>query len=358
MITSSTVRHFLVAIAALLVASATAAAADPLTITASMNPAPAGVPITFTFTPKVTHQDDTVTFSFGDGFSTTVTFISDCALFGGCGSVHHTYAGSGVFALTATGSIGARSVSGNLAMTITSSTLENEMFVATGAHLKGFNDVNWRTDIEVHNPNAQRVSYEIALLLRDQDNSAPVFKGAFFLNPGRSARYNDLLFATFGFSGAAAVRITPIDGSILVTSRTYNQLPSGTYGQSVPAVARSRAIAFGQDARLIGLSHDPTLRAEYRTNLGLLNVSPGTITVQAYLYDSNGGWLGPLPPYDLDPYEFKQIDRVYEQVTPNAIEDGYIVVRTTTAGAKFLAYAVLVDNVTGDPTYVTAQVPE
>jgi hypothetical protein len=33
-------------------------------------------------------------------------------------------------------------------------------------------------------------------------------------------------------------------------------------------------------------------------------------------------------------------------------------VHTTTAGAKFLAYGVLVDNVTGDPTYVSAQIPE
>jgi hypothetical protein len=58
------------------------------------------------------------------------------------------------------------------------------------------------------------------------------------------------------------------------------------------------------------------------------------------------------------PFEFRQIDKAFEQVTADPIDDGYIVVRTTTAGAKFFANAVVVDNLTGDPTYVDAVVPE
>ena len=57
-------------------------------------------------------------------------------------------------------------------------------------------------------------------------------------------------------------------------------------------------------------------------------------------------------------FEFFQKDKAFEEVTSGLVNDGYIIVRTTTAGAKFFAYAVVTDNITGDPTYVTAIVPE
>jgi len=342
-----------------MIAAVASAAADPITmtITPSLNPAPAGISVTFTFVPKVVHADDSVTLNFGDGATATVTFTIECALFGGCGSTTHTYAGPGTFTVTASGTIGGQAVSGTAQITITSSTADTELYVPTGAHLTGFNTVNWRTDLEIHNPGTRRVSYIIALLLRNQDNNLPSLKGTFFLDAKRSARYNDLLYATFGFSGAAAIRLTPIDGPIIVTSRTYNQLPTGTYGQSVPTIPRAQAIAFSQDARMIALSHDPTLAAGYRTNLGFVNVSPAQIRVEAEFYLSTGGFLGQKS-YDLMAFEFRQIDKAFEQVTADLVDDGYIVVRTTTAGAKFFANAVVVDNLTGDPTYVAAVVPE
>jgi hypothetical protein len=336
---------------------AVAAAADPLTITASPSPAPAGVEVTFTFTPRVNQQDDSVTFDFGDGGTATVTFTVGCTLFGGCGSVAHTYAGAGVFTVTATGTIGGQPITGTVQIVITASTSDSDLYLPTGAHLTGFNNVNWRTDVEINNPGSTRASYLVSLLVRNVDNSTPAFQSTFVLDPNRSARYNDILYGTFGFSGAAAIRIAPIQGQIIVTSRTYNQLPSGTYSQSVPAIARSQAIGFSQDAFLIGLSHDPTLATGYRTNLGFVNASPATIHVEAEFYLASGSFLGRTG-YDLLPFEFYQKDKAFEEVTPERVDDGYIIVRTTTAGAKFFAYAVVTDNLTGDPTYVTAILPQ
>jgi len=342
---------------AVMMAVVASASADPLTITPDPNPAPAGVAVTFTIDPKVRSDADSVTLDFGDGSTGKIEYTIGCAIFGGCSTVTHTYAGPGVFTVVASGTISAQAVSGTAQITITSSTADTELYVPTGAHLTGFKNVNWRTDLEIHNPSAHRVSYIIALLLRNQDNNLPTLKGTFFLDARRSARYNDLLNATFGFSGAAAIRLTPIDGPIIVTSRTYNQVPTGTYGQSVPTIARAKAIAFGQDARLIALSHDPALAAGYRTNLGFVNASPAEIRVEAEFYLASGVPLGQKT-YDLQAFEFRQIDKAFEQVTGDPIDDGYIVVRTTTAGAKFFANAVVVDNLTGDPTYVDAVVPE
>jgi PKD domain len=335
------------------VAATGSSAAAPLTIIPSVNPVPAGISVAFQIAPNVLNPGDTVSFNFGDGSTGKVDYTTGCGLLGGCPAITHAYAGPGVFTVSATGTISAQAVSGAVQITVTTSTADQAIYVPTGAHLTGYNDVNWRTDLEINNPGTTRVSYAITLLLRNQNNSAPAFTSTFTLNPGRSARYGDLLYGTFGFSGAAAIRLTPIDGPILVTSRTYNQLPTGTYGQSVPASPRAVAIGFDQDAYLIGLAHDPTLAAGYRTNLGFVNASPAGIHVEADFYLASGEYLGRTS-YDLLPFEFRQIDRAFEQVTPNAVDDGYIVVRTTTAGAKFFAYAVVTDNLTGDPTYVTA----
>jgi hypothetical protein len=322
-----------------------------------MNPAPAGIAVTFRIDPKVLVVGDSVTFDFGDGGSGKIEYNVGCSILGGCDSIQHAYAGPGVFTVNVSGSIGGQSVSGSVQLAVTSSTADQEIYVPTGAHLKGFNNVNWRTDLEVHNPGTRRATLVIALLLRDQNNSSSPFKSTITLTPGLSARYNDILFDTFGFSGAAAIRITPIDGTVILTSRTYNQLPTGTYGQSVPAIPRARAIGFSQDARLIGVSHDPTLAAGYRTNLGFVNASPASIRVEADFYLSTGVLLG-RKTYELLPFEFRQIDKAFEQVTKNLVDDGYVVVRTTTAGAKFFSYATVVDNLTGDPAYVSAIITE
>jgi hypothetical protein len=338
--------------------AATSLSADPLTITTDVNPAPAGVAISFRFAPKVSLTGDSVAFVFGDGGTGTVQFSSGCLLFGGCDDITHAYAGAGVFTVSAVGTAGGKTVAGSLQVTVTAGTGDQDLFVGTGAHLVGFNDVNWRTDLEVNNPGTTRVRYMISLLLRDQDNSNPAFTSQFTLEPGRSAHYPDLLMTVFGIAkGAAAVRVTPIDGPILVNSRTYNQLPSGTFGQFVPAVPRAQAIGWGQDARLIGLSHDPSLASGFRTNLGLVNLSPAPIRVEADFRLGDGTYLGRVG-YDLLPFEFIQTDRAFEQVTSSRVDDGYIVVRTTTAGARFLAYASVTDNVTGDPTYVPTIVPQ
>ncbi len=341
----------------LAVALAGAAAADTLTITADPNPVPAGVAVTFRITPEVFVQGDTVTFDFKDGGTGTIEYSVGCAILHGCGSITHTYAGAGAFAVAATGTIAGHAVGGTVQLTVSSSTSDEEMFVGTGANLKGFNNVNWKTDLQVVNAGPYQARYAIALLIRNQDNGTPTYTTQFTLEPGRSARYVDLLQVVFGFSGAAAIRITPIAGSFVVTSRTYNQLPAGTYGQSVPAIPRSQAINFGEDALLPGLTHEPSLASDYRTNIGLVNASPAPIHVEVELHLRSGARLGTVS-LDLLPLEFRQIDKAFEQLTSDRVDDGYAVARTTTAGARFFAYASVIDNLTGDPTYVPAMIPK
>jgi hypothetical protein len=337
-----------------------AASATTLTITANPNPAPAGVEVTFTFAPSVSHADDSVTLDFGDQTTATVTFSVGCQLFGGCSTAKHTFAGAGVLTVTGTGTIGGAAVSGSMQLTVTSTTPDDELFVGTSAHAPGYNKAFFRTDLWVHNPGETIAYFSVAALLRDTANNPPVNQVTLGLGSGQTVVYKDALASLFSLPSpaAAALRITQNQGRVVVTSRTYTSPASGgTYGQFVPAIARAQAVSSGHRARLIGLSHDPSLVAGFRTNLGLVNLSPAGITVQVEFYDVTGGLLRTRS-YTVDAFGYVQIDRVFEDATSLVVNNGLIVVSTPTTGARFLAYASVIDNISQAPLYVPAVITD
>ncbi len=137
------------------------------------------------------------------------------------------------------------------------------IYVVASAHVAGAAGTNWRTDLEVHCWGDEAAAYTIELLEHGTNNSNPRTE-SFTLDAGKSARFEDILETVFGFTGAAALRITPTTGQLLVTSRTYNLLGEGnelglpagaTFGQYIPGVTAEQAIARGEEGRLIQLSH-------------------------------------------------------------------------------------------------------
>jgi hypothetical protein len=236
------------------------------------------------------------------------------------------------------------------------------IFVPTSAHSTGEAGTNWRTDLEVHNPGAAQASFTVALLKRDSDNSSPA-SASLTLGPGVAARYNDVVASLFSFGRPAALRVTPTQGTVMVTSRTYNLMVAGnplglpvgaTFGQFVPGVPRSQAIGSSDHARIIQLAHDPSGTTGFRTNIGFVNAGTVPIAIEVGLYSAAGGWLGAVTE-SLRAFEYKQIDRIFARVTPAAVGDGFAVLRTTTTGGAFFAYASVIDNRTGDPIFVPAQ---
>lgn len=226
--------------------------------------------------------------------------------------------------------------------------------IPTSAHAPGSAGTSWRTDLEVHNPGGTQASYTIALLKHGTDNSSPVAQ-SFSLAPGRSVRYPDVVFERFAFTGKAALRVTVTAGSVMVTSRTYNDLgAAGAFGQLVPALTDSQAIAFGEDGRLIQLSHQPVTSAGgFRTNLGVVNATGSTIALSIALYRADRTPLGTVP-ITLRPYDYQQVDKIFERVTTTAVADGFAIVRTSTPGGRFFAFASVIDNRTSDPICIPA----
>jgi hypothetical protein len=235
------------------------------------------------------------------------------------------------------------------------------VMIPAAAHLRGAKGTNWRTDLMVINAGTTPTLFTVALLPRDTLNDSPE-EATLFLEGFEGTFIGDVLETQFGFTGAASLRVTADSGAVVVTSRTYNLLGSGndlglpvgsTFGQFVPALADDDAIAFGDQGRLIHLAHDPSLLDGSRANLILVNGGDGTITVEVELYDGTGSEFGTVT-RNLRSWEYRQLNRVFEEVTSSTVEDGYAVVRTTTPGGRLYALASVADNLTGDPIAIPA----
>ncbi len=222
------------------------------------------------------------------------------------------------------------------------------VYLLGAAHAGGAGGTRWRTDLQVVGDPQLPVDYRVEWLPRNRDNREPLAT-EHQLAPGEAHRHADVVAGVFGATGAGALRVTPTRGQPLVSARTFNHTPLGSYGQYIPALSLSDAAAPGNTAVVVHLRET----ASFRTNLGLLNASEVEITVEIELLDAAGASLGGLA-VDLPPYAFHQLERVLRRVTLDPVELAAAHLATTTPGGAFLAYASVVDTASGDPILVPA----
>ncbi len=223
------------------------------------------------------------------------------------------------------------------------------LVVPAAAHVTGVGGARWRTDLELKAGAGGNATVRVELLVTGEDNSNPEARDV-TIPAGTARRFADVLASAFGASGSGALRLTVLTGQVIVTSRTYNDDPAGTYGQLIPAFPVGEAFGEGETAALIQL----TANASYRTNLGLVNLSAAPITATVDLYLANGTPLGSVNE-DLAPFEHQQLNGVFGSATSDAVDDGFALVRAAGSGAALLSYASVVDRRTADAVFIPPQ---
>lgn len=224
----------------------------------------------------------------------------------------------------------------------------NAYFVPTAGNLPGEAGTHWVTDLSALLVGSSTGSLQLTLLPRDQDNSNPVSIHYFNASPVTSMAFPDIVQASFGHTNmAAAIRVCS-DQPLLVASRTYNQGSAGTYGQGVPGFPASRAIKPGQKAYLTALYEN----TGFRTNVGFVNSSLATVTVTVDFYMADGTSIGTRE-YTLPPLGYIQRGHIFHEVTGDDVTNGTIRIQVSCGGV--FAYAAVIDDATGDPTYFEAE---
>ncbi len=221
------------------------------------------------------------------------------------------------------------------------------VFVPAAAHLEGDGGSEWRTDVSIYNRTSQATSLSLWFFQRGGDSSSATCVDGGVLAAGTAVRLEDVVLRTFGVSAAGAVGVGAggvCAEYLVVSSRTYNQSSSGTFGQGIPGLSRDGAVAAGMRAVLTQLYENES----YRTNIGLFSLGDVAV-VEVELYASDGSPRGQVTRV-LQPYDVVQLNRVYGAGA--GITGGFAEVRVTWGG-RVAVFASVVDNQTGDPTYVS-----
>ncbi|MCJ7440976.1 MAG: PKD domain-containing protein [Thermoanaerobaculaceae bacterium] len=227
--------------------------------------------------------------------------------------------------------------------------------VATSAHKDGYNGTHWATDLVITNPGLAGTVVRLYFMKGWQDNSGSAAHPV-IVPLRRSLKLVDVVQTKFLENSASGAILVGADVPLIVTSRTYNLTESGSYGQYVEGFPLVQAVPSGQAAWLVQLSQSAVSTIGFRANVGVVNVTGQHVRVDIALYAGDGVWLGDKT-VELNPFDFQQLDRIFTAVAPTGVDNGYALLSTSTQGGRFLAYASVIDNQTGDPIAVPARIP-
>lgn len=178
--------------------------------------------------------------------------------------------------------------------------MESEHLIPVVASTTGAGDppTRWVTDLVVMNPYDRPLGVGLMYFpwgadrVTEWDSSYPV---TFSLAAQETLMIEDVLGTRFGYATATkgtllvscsddVVPGNPEDAKMMATSRTYNTgSAAGTYGQTVLPVDLYVNGSF-EPSYVLGARHD----ARFRSNLGMMNVSPEEIVVHYRIRGADG----------------------------------------------------------------------
>ncbi len=221
--------------------------------------------------------------------------------------------------------------------------------VPSVAHNTGKVGTNWRTDLAVTNRSG---STAVLSLTYYPESGSPVVRSATLAN-GTPREWRDVLVSLFGVSvNSKGTLHVDANVPLCMATRTYNQKsPTESYGQYYPALEVGGGIAAGD----VGVIPHIKNNAEFRTNVGAVNLGSSTTRVRITLYDENGSPIGTPRTESVPAGLWKQVNDIFAATGAGTRNLAYATVETLD-GAPVWAYASVVDATTGDPTTIPVMV--
>ncbi len=225
--------------------------------------------------------------------------------------------------------------------------------IAGIAHAPGAGGTTWRSDLAAVYLGSGSEDFQPRLTAY---GSGETVEGLASLPAGGTAEWRDVAVSLFGHSTDDTVKGTlGIDSlsGLYLTARTYNQGSKGTFGQYLPAVTAAEGFGRG----IIGIIPQLKKNADFRTNVGVLNLSPFEVVAAIKLYNGSGDQMGTTRNQPVPANEYFQVDDVFAALGAGNLDVAYATVEVMTDGGRIWAYGSVIDNATGDPTTIPALVP-
>lgn len=279
-----------------------------------------------TFTAEANGEPESYEWTLGDGAS------------GSGQQVGHIYGAPGSYTVRLTVHRGGDSASVAHSVGVSAA----PSLVAAAAKTPGANGTSWRTDMAVLNPSPSTVSGSVVL------RTAGGGSGGFTtLTVGpRSLVSLDDVVSEMGTTGTGALQLSfsALD-ELCVMTRTYTG-QSGTLGQAIPLEAAVRP----GTVYVTGLHGSP----EFRTNFGIASAAGATAHVSLTLYRQDGAVSGPTLDIPANGQAQWPVESLFGAPVLGGTDEATLAVETD---QPIVAYISVVDEVSGDPVYVSARQP-
>jgi hypothetical protein len=223
-----------------------------------------------------------------------------------------------------------------------------EYLVAGIAQTSGAAGTNWKSNVAALN-----VSGSAAHATLEYRHDGGVVPVAFELADGELIEWENLaeLLGAPDSAGAAAISS---DVPLVVTARTFNDVPGGTFGQFLPGLGADAALG----PTVPGVLSQIKRTGEFRTNIGFTNYGDSPCDARIRLFGADGERQGSdVLVENIPPGGWKQQNRVFQAAGVSSCPIGYATIDVLTAGCEVWAYASVVDNGSGDPTTIPVAAP-
>jgi hypothetical protein len=247
----------------------------------------------------------------------------------------------------------------------------NEIFLPVVGSVQGVGGTNFQTDVNIFNneqffgntPQTVGADVFAEFFPAGTTNSTAGVTAqnvSTFRIPVRgTATMRDISTSMFNgaLNGIGALRIVS-SGNLAANARIYNnQISSGhgTFGQFEPGMFRSQALQQGVLIGLGSVANNASLAngQSFRTNIGFFNPNPTATTITAELRDAAGTILG-RQTFTLGAWTQTQLPLfnaggLFTNVTSDVSTASVYFL----SGNPIFAYASIIDNVSGDASFVT-----
>lgn len=232
--------------------------------------------------------------------------------------------------------------------------------IPAAANASGGFGTRWATRFSVFNPqldHALRISVTFI-----PTGGAQGIEELIDVPPNSLAFSNNILGDLFGVSGTGALLVASfaednpavpddvLSRAFLVTTDTYNNSASGTYGQTISGTWTG--LLDYDDDGISSVAHNVRNSGNWRTNIGAVNLGRCSVTVRVNAYDVDGNVILHQAPLVIPPLAHLQ-DRLPVVVDNATVE--FFVEDPCTADDDLYAvvfpYTSTIDNRSGDPTY-------
>jgi subtilisin-like proprotein convertase family protein len=222
-------------------------------------------------------------------------------------------------------------------------TTRSRQTIAAVAHVTGVNGTTFVTDVRLFNPSPFAAA-RLTLVFTPSGTDGTTSFGAVKLSvaPLQLVQLSDIVAHLFRTSGTGQLEIQGDD--VTATSRTYTERANGTYGQNIGSVSATAQQTTSAGAPPLTISLI-TVNDDFRTNVGLAEIGGGSGVARFTIHDASGAIADTID-VPVAPFTHVQLPLLH------ASGNLYATLQTLSGTAVLAGYASVVDNHTGDATYV------